>query len=91
MAQVRVLVFYDISNDRVRTKVACTCEDYGLDRLQFSAFCGQLTRTLQQELMHKLRALLGDEQGCIQLVPVAVNDWERRLEVNNSCSTMPVS
>jgi CRISPR-associated protein Cas2 len=86
MNVMHLLVFYDISDDRVRTKVACACEDYGLDRIQYSAFYGRLNRTLQQELMHKLRALLGDSNGCIQLVPVAADEWERRLEVSNTCS-----
>lgn len=88
MSTTHLLVLYDISDDRARTKVACACEDYGLDRIQYSAFFGRLSRTHQRELMHKLRALLGDLPGCIQLVPIATDDWERRMEVNNSCLTI---
>lgn len=36
----RVLLIYDIENDRVRGKIADACIDYGLDRVQFSAFVG---------------------------------------------------
>ena len=78
-----LLVIYDISNDRVRSKVATACEDYGLDRVQYSAFYGRLQRTFQEELMMKIEKLLGDEVGSIQLIPVANNEWERRLEVRN--------
>lgn len=88
MALTPLLVLYDISDDRVRTKVACACEDYGLDRIQFSAFYGRLNRNLQGELMLKVAALLGDKPGCIQLIPIAADDWDRRIEVNNSCSTI---
>lgn len=91
MSALHLLVFYDISDDRVRGKVACTLEDYGLDRIQYSAFYGRLNRTLQRELMVKLRALLGTSPGCIQLVPVAADEWQKRLEVNNACSTIPLS
>jgi CRISPR-associated protein Cas2 len=78
-----LLLIYDITNDRIRTKVAMTCEDYGLDRIQFSAFYGRLNRNLQEELMMKIKKLLGKEVGCVQLIPVAQNEWDRRLEVRN--------
>jgi CRISPR-associated protein Cas2 len=79
---MHLLLIYDITNDRVRSKVASACEDYGLDRIQFSAFYGQLVRTHQEELILKIKAFIGNEPGRVQLIPVASNDWERRLEVN---------
>ncbi len=83
MATMHLLLLYDISNDRIRSKVACTCEDYGLDRIQYSAFYGRLNRNLQGELMLKLSHLLGDQLGCIQMVPIGDDDWKKRIEVNN--------
>ncbi len=71
---MHLLLIYDITNDRIRTKVATACEDYGLDRIQFSAFYGQLYRNLQEELILKIGSLLGDEPGRIQLIPVSVTD-----------------
>ena len=44
---MHLILMYDISNDRIRTKVAIACEDYGLDRIQYSAFYGQLSRKLE--------------------------------------------
>jgi CRISPR-associated protein Cas2 len=78
---MHVLVIYDISSDRIRGKVATACEDYGLDRIQFSAFYGRLSRNLQEELMLKVKKLLGDGEGHIQLVAVPASEWDRRLEV----------
>ena len=75
---VRCLLVYDISNDNVRYKVADACLDYGLDRIQYSAFFGQLSRTYQKELMKKVRVLLGDEAGNVQLFPLCQNDWQKR-------------
>jgi len=80
---VYLLLIYDITNDRIRTKVASACEDYGLDRIQFSAFYGQLNRNLQEELILKIGSLLGEEQGRVQLIPVSATDWEKRLEIEN--------
>ena len=42
---MRVLLIYDIANDKARGKVADACADFGLDREQFSAFTGELSRT----------------------------------------------
>jgi CRISPR-associated protein Cas2 len=83
MTLMHLLVLYDISDDKARTKIACACEDYGLDRIQYSAFYGRLSRNLQEELMLKIARLLEDKSGCVQLVPIAADDWERRLEVNH--------
>lgn len=77
---MHLLLIYDIADDRIRTKVACTCEDYGLDRIQYSAFYGQLNRNLQEELMLKISGLLNDTPSHIQLIPIAQSEWDRRLE-----------
>jgi CRISPR-associated protein Cas2 len=78
---MHLLVIYDISNDRIRTKVATACEDYGLDRIQYSAFHGLLNRNLQEELMLRVADLLGDADGHIQLIAIPANHWQERLEV----------
>ncbi len=75
------LLIYDIADDRIRAKVASACEDYGLDRVQYSAFYGRLSRNLQEELMMRIRKLLGDQPGRIYLIPIAQPEWEKRLEV----------
>ncbi|NDJ78837.1 MAG: CRISPR-associated endonuclease Cas2 [Chloroflexi bacterium] len=79
----QLILIYDISNDRVRGKVADACLDYGLDRIQFSAFAGELGRGHQEELMLKIDELLGDESGTIQLIPICASDWAKRLVVSD--------
>lgn len=80
MAQ-HVLLIYDISNDRLRNKVADLCLDYGLDRIQYSAFWGRLRRTHQEELMMQIEKQVGKKPANIQLVPICEKDWAARLEV----------
>lgn len=80
---MRCLVIYDIPDDGKRTKVAEVCLDYGLDRIQYSAFLGQLSATHQDELMLKLKKVLGRKPGNIQLFPVCSTDWERRRVIEN--------
>ena len=40
------LLIYDIPDDRARQKIADACLDYGLQRIQYSAFLGELTAQL---------------------------------------------
>jgi CRISPR-associated protein Cas2 len=69
-----LLLVYDIPDDRKRTKVADACLDYGLDRIQFSAFQGWLLPTQQEELFLKVKKVLGKKPGNIQMFPFA-HDW----------------
>ena len=78
---MKCLLVYDISNDRARTKIADFCLDYGLDRIQYSAFVGDLTRTHREELMLKIGDRLGDRPGKVQLFAICKTDWRQRLEI----------
>lgn len=83
---MRCLVVYDIPNDRLRAKVADYCLDYGLDRIQYSAFMGELARTHQSELMLRVRKLLARHQGKVQLFVICEKDWQQRLEVSHGAA-----
>lgn len=75
------LVVYDISDDGKRAKVADACLDYGLDRIQYSAFLGKLAATHQEELMLKLKKTLGGKAGSIHLYPLCARDWRQRMTI----------
>jgi len=72
--EVAVLLIYDIENDRLRGRVADVCFDYGLERIQFSAFFGKLNRNRRQELALRMQAEIGDQSGRVRLVPVCEQD-----------------
>jgi CRISPR-associated protein Cas2 len=72
--EVSVVLLYDIENDRLRTRTSDICLDYGLERIQFSAFFGKLNRNRRQELALRLRDELGDESGRIRIIPVCEQD-----------------
>lgn len=75
------LLVYDIAHDGTRTRVSETCLDYGLERIQFSAFLGDLSRNHQIELFRKVRVQLGKRTGKVQLFPLCEKDIRQRLEV----------
>ena len=75
---MKCLLVYDIPDDNIRTRVADICLDYGLDRIQYSSFLGDLAKTHQEELMMKLARRLGKRPGNIQLFPICETDWRAR-------------
>ena len=75
---MKCLLVYDIPDDNTRTRIADICLDYGLDRIQYSSFLGDLARTHQEELMMKLAKRLGKRPGNIQLFPICETDWRQR-------------
>jgi len=68
------LVIYDIESDRIRLRISETCLDYGLTRIQYSAFMGMLNKNKREELFLKLCAVLGAEAGKILLQPICQKD-----------------
>ncbi|MBK9121540.1 MAG: CRISPR-associated endonuclease Cas2 [Chloroflexi bacterium] len=81
MAMNPTLVMYDIEDDKARTRIADACLDYGLDRVQFSAFIGQLSRNHQQELMMRIEKILDSGKGRVQLISVGQQEWKNRIVI----------
>jgi len=81
---MHLILVYDIADDRIRAKIADACLDYGLDRIQFSAFTGQLSRNHQEELMLHIAKVLGKKPGNVMLIPFCDRDWAQRLEAGHA-------
>ena len=79
---MQTLLIYDIPDDRARTRIADACLDYGLLRIQFSAFLGELSRTHQEELLLHIRKRLGRKAGNVQLFPLDEHTWSRRRVID---------
>ena len=72
------LLIYDIPNDRARTRVADACLDYGLERVQWSAFLGELNATYQRELLLKVQTLLQGKAAKVRLIPINASMWQQQ-------------
>ena len=75
---MQCILVYDIPDDGKRTKVADACLDYGLDRIQYSAFSGALRRTHQEELMLRIKKILGKKAAKVHLYSICAEDWSNR-------------
>ena len=67
---MQTLVIYDIPDDRIRNKIVTACKDYGLRRIQYSAFIGKINHNRRGELYLRLRHTLGSSDGNIQIYPL---------------------
>ncbi len=72
--EVSCFLIYDIEDDKLRTRTAGICLNYGLTRVQFSAFFGKLNRNLRQELCLRLQRELGTKSARVRIIPVCQQD-----------------
>lgn len=81
------LIIYDIPSDKLRSKIADVCQDYGLDRIQFSAFLGEINHNRREELLQKIKREIGKKQANVQLFPICDKDVRlRQIVVVNESS-----
>ena len=83
---MKTLVIYDISDDNLRNAVSEVCKNFGLLRIQKSAFMGNLTSSRRKELRDKLKEVLGDANGNIQLFVICQADMALREIIGKEIS-----
>ena len=64
-----VWVIYDISENKFRSRVARICKNYGLFRVQKSAFLGDLNRNESDSLALECEAII-DESDSVYVFPM---------------------
>ena len=76
---MKVLVVYDITNDSLRSKIAEILKDFGLIRIQKSAFIGEITSEERKDLEERLsREKLGGRDR-IDIFPICDRDLKTSL------------
>ncbi|MFN3284343.1 MAG: CRISPR-associated endonuclease Cas2 [Pseudothermotoga sp.] len=73
------IVIYDITEDKLRSKIADVCLDFGLERIQYSAFFGRLSHNQKETLFKKVKRLMGNKQGNFQIYPICEKDLALKL------------
>ena len=70
--------FYDISENRRRLKVSEECKNFGMERIQKSAFIGVMTKNNAEMLAIKCREMI-DETDCVFLIPACKNCFSNKI------------
>lgn len=69
-----MVLIYDIEDDRLRTRTSEICLNYGLERIQFSAFFGKLNRNRRQELALRIQRELESRSARVYIYPICEDD-----------------
>lgn len=78
--EMQCVIVYDIPDDRLRAKVADICLDYGLERIQYSAFAGSIAPSHVDELLAKIKKRAGKKTADVQIFQLCTTCWKKRRE-----------
>jgi CRISPR-associated protein Cas2 len=81
-SSVQTVLIYDIPDDQIRGKISDACLDYGLERIQYSAFFGELSTNRLDELLLRIRRILGSKEGKISVFPICSKDIKLRRDLS---------
>ncbi|MEW6063024.1 MAG: CRISPR-associated endonuclease Cas2 [Nanoarchaeota archaeon] len=71
-------LIYDISNDKIRSRIASKCKNYGLFRVQKSSFIGNLSKNKAEMLILEIKGLELKPEDCIFLIPACKSCFSER-------------
>ncbi|RLI78640.1 CRISPR-associated endonuclease Cas2 [Archaeoglobales archaeon] len=77
------LIVYDITDDANRTKLAKLLQQFGLERVQYSAFRGDLNPNDRDVLSKKVNKFIKDHNDCIFIIPLCKRCLETAVIVSN--------
>ena len=77
MRESKVIVVYDIENNRARSRIFEACKDYGLSTVQYSVFCGSLSPNRAEGLFLRMKKELDGKGGYVLLIPVCDKDFRK--------------
>ncbi len=72
-----VWVIYDIVADKKRNKVAKTCKNKGLYRVQKSVFLGTLNNNQLDELSLQCDDIINEEEDSVYIFPMCETDFKK--------------
>jgi CRISPR-associated protein Cas2 len=78
------LIVYDITNDTNRTRLSKLLERYGLERVQYSAFRGELNPNDRDVLAKQVQKFVRDEHDCIFIIPLCRRCSETAVVISNT-------
>lgn len=62
-------LIYDISENKIRSKIASKCKNYGFFRVQKSSFMGELSKNKMEMLALEIKDLNLGEDDCVFIIP----------------------
>jgi len=70
-------VIYDISEDKPRNMIARVLKEYGLYRVQKSAFLGEVNKNELDEITLRAKELIDEATDSVYIFPMCERDFKR--------------
>lgn len=74
---------YDISSNSKRSRVASKCKNYGMKRVQKSAFLGHLTKNKAEMLAIEIGDVVKDVTDAVFIIPACVQCYSYRQTIGS--------
>lgn len=83
---MRYIVLYDVPQEfnPIRTRLARVLKNWGLERLQYSVFIGNLTRNEAETISLELKDLLHEIPADVRIIPICKNCTDTMLIVSEN-------
>ncbi|QGA53936.1 CRISPR-associated endonuclease Cas2 [Sulfolobus sp. E5-1-F] len=78
---MKLLVVYDVSDDSKRNKLANNLKKLGLERIQRSAFEGDIDSQRVKDLIRVVKLIIDTNTDIVHIIPLGIRDWERRIVI----------
>lgn len=70
-------VVYDITDNKIRAKVAKACKEYGLYRVQKSVFLGRINNNQIDELAIRCKDIIEEGVDSVYVFPLCDDDFKK--------------
>lgn len=72
-------VIYDVTENKIRSKIANKCKNYGLRRVQKSAFLGSLSRNKIEMLSLEIKEVLNGSDDAVFIFPSCESCFRNKI------------
>jgi CRISPR-associated protein Cas2 len=85
------LVTYDVPEqyNPIRTRIAAVLKNYGLERLQFSVFIGELTPNQAETVSLHINDILGRIEADVRMFPICERCYQKLITIRSRRSLEP--
>ena len=77
----RVLVIYDVSDNKARQRLAEELMRMGLKRIQRSAFVGTLPWSKMKDVARVASRIIDESRDVVHILPLSDREWSNRVVV----------
>lgn len=74
-------IIYDIGQNKIRSRIAAKCKNYGLSRVQKSSFLGDITKNKMDMLAIEIRDMIKDSGDCVYIFPSCKPCFDNKIIV----------